>query len=432
MSAKPSRGASRREFLTSAGSFALGCAIAGPARAAMGPDDKFDLVIKGGDVLDPSQSLRGKRDIGIRHGVIEAVEGDIPAARALRVLDAGGKLVTPGLVDLHSHVYPYGSAIGIPADELVAHQCTTTCVSAGDAGANNFAAFRRFIVAQTRTRLYAFVHVANMGLAPFPVAELYNIDFAQVDVAAKAVAENADMVLGIKVRMSENVIAKNGIEPLKRAVAACVMAGTSAKVMCHIGGVETVALMSQILDTLRPGDILTHAYSGAPNIAGAFTNIIQDGRLLPAALAAKQRGVIFDVGHGGGSFDYTVAEPAIAQGATPDTISSDIHVFSGNTPGMPYLPWVMSKFMGLGFSLEQVVAMATVNPAKVINRLPKLGTLQVGAPGDVAIMELVEGPVSFVDTRNNKRDGRAYIKPVQTVSAGVPFGRPYNSPFAVR
>jgi dihydroorotase len=432
MFARSPRDASRREFLTSTASFLLGCAVAGPARAAMGPDDKFDLVIKGGDVLDPSQSLRGKRDIGIRYGVIEAVEGDIPAARALRVLEAGGKLVTPGLVDLHSHVYPYGSAIGIPADELVAHQCTTTCVSAGDAGANNLAGFRRFIVAQTRTRLYAFVHVANMGLAPFPVAELYNIDFAQVDVAAKAVAENADMVLGVKVRMSENVIAKNGLEPLKRAVAACAMAGTGAKVMCHIGGVETVALMSQILDTLRPGDILTHAYSGAPNIGGAFTNIIQDGRLLPAALAAKQRGVIFDVGHGGGSFDYTVAEPAIAQGATPDTISSDIHVFSGNTPGMPYLPWVMSKFMGLGFSLEQVVAMATVNPAKVINRLPKLGTLQVGAPGDVAIMELVEGPVSFVDTRNNKRDGRAYIKPVQTVSAGVPFGRPYNSPFAVR
>jgi dihydroorotase len=107
-------------------------------------------------------------------------------------------------------------------------------------------------------------------------------------------------------------------------------------------------------------------------------------------------------------------------------------VVSGNSPGMPYLPWVMSKFLGLGFTLDQVVAMATVNPAKVINRLPKLGTLQVGAPGDVAIMELVEGPVSFVDTRNNRRDGRAYLKPVQTVTAGVPFGRPYSSPFSVR
>ena len=141
---------------------------------------------------------------------------------------------------------------------------------------------------------------------------------------------------------------------------------------------------------------------------------------------------MFVVCHGGASFDYTVAEAAIAQGCPPDTISSDIHVVSGNTPGMPYLPWVMSKFIGLGFSLDQVIAMATVNPAKVISRIPKLGTLQIGAPGDVAIMELVEGAVSFVDTRNNMRNGHAYLKPVQTVTAGVPFGRPYSSPFSVR
>jgi len=425
-------GVSRRNFLASAGSFALAAGLGAPVRAAMGPNDKFDLVIKGGDVLDPSQNLRGRRDIGIRFGLVEAIENDIPVAKAERVIDAAGNLVTPGLVDLHSHVYPYGSAIGIPADELVPHQCTTTCVSAGDAGANNFAAFRRHIVAQTRTRLYAFVHIANVGLTPFPVAELYNIDFAQVDACARTIAENSDIALGAKVRMSENVIAKHGTEPLKRAILACEKSGTNAKIMCHIGGVETRELMSQILDLLRPGDILTHCYSGAPNIAGAFTNIVQDGKLLPAALAAKQRGVIFDIGHGGGSFDYTVAEAAIAQGAPPTTISSDIHVFSGNTPGMPYLPWVMSKFMGLGFTLDQVVAMATVAPAKIINRDPKLGTLQVGAPGDVAIMQLVEGPVSFVDTRNNKRDGKAYLKPVQTVRGGIAFGRPYSSPFAVR
>jgi dihydroorotase len=423
--------ASRRHILTGAASLALTAAGA-PAFAAMGPNDKFDLVIKGGEVLDPSQSMRGRRDIGIRYGMIEAVEPDIPAARAVRTIDAGGKLVTPGLVDLHCHVYPYGSAIGIPADELIAHQCTTTCVSAGDAGANNFAGFRRFIVAQTRTRLYAFVHIANIGLTPFPLPELYNLDFAQVEACAKAVAENADIAVGVKVRMSENVIARNGAEPLKRAIQACEMAGTGGRVMAHIGGVENVALMIEILDLLRPGDILTHAYSGAPNLAGAFTNIVQDGRLLPAARAAKQRGVIFDVGHGGGSFDYTVAEAAIAQGCPPDTISSDIHVVSGNTPGMPYLTWVMSKFLGLGFTLEQVVAMATINPAKIINRAPKLGTLQIGAPGDVAIMELVEGDVAFVDTRNNARNGRAYLKPVQTVTAGVAFGRPYALPFSVR
>jgi dihydroorotase len=228
------------------------------------------------------------------------------------------------------------------------------------------------------------------------------------------------------------VIARNGAEPLRRAIQACEMAGTGGRVMAHIGGVESVALMIQILDLLRPGDILTHAYSGLPNIAGAFTNIVQNGQLLPAALAAKRRGVVFDVGHGGGSFDFTVAEAAIAQGCPPDTISSDVHVVSGNTPGMPYLTWVMSKFLAMGYPLDQVVAMATVNPARSINRVPKLGTLQVGAPGDVAIMELVEGPVSFVDTRNNTRNGRAYLKPVQTVTAGVAFGRPYALPFSVR
>jgi len=189
--------------------------------------------------------------------------------------------------------------------------------------------------------------------------------------------------------------------------------------------------MSQILDLLRPRDILTHCYSGAPNLGGKFTNIVQEGRLLPAALEAKRRGVSFDVGHGGGSFDYTIAEAAIAQGAGPDTISSDMHVFSGNTPGMPFLTWVMSKFLNMGFTLEQVVAMATVNPARAIDKLPKLGTLQVGAPGDVTMLEVVEGPVEFVDTRNNKRQGKAFLRPVQTVNGGIVYGRPYSAPFSV-
>jgi dihydroorotase len=423
---------SRRDALGAGGSLALAVVLSRPGNAAMAPDDKYDLVIKGGDVLDPSQSLRGRRDIGIRHGLIEAVEADIPAARALRMLDATGKLVTPGLVDLHTHVFPYGSAAGIPADELVPYTCTTTCVSAGDAGANNFAAFRRYIVAQTRTRLCSFVHISSIGLTAFPITELPTIDYADVDSCARTVAENSDIAIGVKVRMSQAIIGKLGLEPLKRAIAACEKAGTGGKVMVHIGGVETRELMVQILNMMRPGDVLTHAYTGAPNLSGDFTNIVQDGVLIPAAFSAKQRGVIFDVGHGGASFDFTVAQAAILQGGTPDTISSDIHVVSGNTAGMPYLMWVMSKFLGLGFPLDQVVAMVTVNPAKVIGRVPKLGTLQVGAPGDVAIMELVEGPVSFVDTRNNRREGHEYLKPVGTVTGGVPFGRPYNSPFSVR
>jgi len=402
------------------------------ALAAMGPNDKFDVVIRNANVLDPSQGLSGLRDIGIRYGQIAAIDTSIPGDRGHRVMDAGKKLVTPGLIDLHCHTYPYGSAIGIPADELVAHQCTTTVVSAGDAGANNFAAYRRFIVPASRTRQYAFVHIAVAGLAGFPVPELFNIDYAQPEAAARAVAENADIVLGVKVRMSENVIARHGIEPLRRAIAACDMSGVPAKVMCHIGGVSDRELMSKILDMFRPGDVLTHCYSGAPNNAGMGTNIVQDGKLLPAALAAKRRGVMFDIGHGGGSFDYTIAEAAIAQGCPPDTVSSDVHVFSGNTPGMPYLPWVMSKMIGMGYSLSEVVTMATATPAHIIGRLPKHGTLQVGAPADLSMFDVVEGPVEFVDTRNNKRQGKMYLKPAGTVVAGVPFGRPYQSPFSTR
>lgn len=423
---------SRRHFVKTGTSLAAWGLLPGVAVAAMGPTDKFDLLIRNANVMDPSQGLAGKRDIGIRYGVIEAIAPSIPADRALRVMDAADKLVTPGLIDLHCHTFPYGSAIGIPADELVAHQCTTTVVSAGDAGANNFAGFRRFAVPASRTRQFAFVHIAVAGLAGFPVPELFNIDYAQVEVAARAVAENADMVLGIKVRMSENVIARHGLEPLKRAIKACEMSGVPAKVMCHIGGVADRELMSQILDLLRPGDVLTHCYSGAPNNAGLGTNIVQDGKLLPAALAAKRRGIVFDIGHGGGSFDYTIAEAAIAQGCPPDTISSDVHVFSGNSPGMPYLPWVMSKMIGLGFSMPEVISMATTAPARVISRIPKHGTLQIGAPADLSILEIVEGPVSFVDTRENKREGKVFLRPSGTVVAGVAFGRPYQAPFTVR
>ena len=385
-------------------------------------DEKFDLVIRGGEVVDPSQSLRGHRDVGIRWGRVAAVEPSIDPGRTLQAIDAKGHLVVPGLVDLHAHVYAQGSALGLPADELAPFTATTTYVSSGDAGSGNFSALRHYIIAQARSRIFAFVHISRIGLAGFPVGETLNIDYADVDDAAKTVAENADVVLGVKVRMSKNVVGTHGLEPLVRAIAAAERAGPGFRVQCHIG--DAPGELSALLDRLRPGDILTHAYSGAGN------NIVQDGRLLPAALAAKQRGVIIDVGHGGGSFDYTVAEPAMAQGLVPDTISSDIHAVSGNTPGQPYLPWVMSKFLNLGLDLEQVIAMATVNPARVIGRVEKLGTLEVGAPADVSILQLVEEPVTFVDTRGNRRDGKRWLKPIQAIRAGRPFGRPYPMPFA--
>jgi dihydroorotase len=403
--------------------FLLGCGAAGasawlPTALAT---QRFDLLIRGGEVIDPSQGLRARRDVAIHWGRIAAIEADIDPAGAAQSIDAAGKLVVPGLVDLHSHVYPQGSALGLPADELAPYTCTTTYVSCGDAGANNFSALRHYIVAQARSRIFAFVHIANMGLAGFPVSETLNLDYADVDAAARTVAENRDLVLGVKVRISKNVVGGNGIEPLRRAIAAAERAGGGARVMCHIG--DAPGELSTLLDLLRPGDILTHAYSGAGN------NVVRDGRVLPAALDAKRRGVIVDVGHGAGSFDYTVAEPAIEQGLTPDTLGSDIHALSGNSPGKPFLPWVMSKFLNLGFSLEQVIAAATAAPARIIDRVDKLGTLQPGAPADVAILELIEEPVRFVDTRGHARAGGRWLKPVQTIRAGRPFGPPYPMPF---
>ena len=426
---------SRRDFLASSTAAAAGGALAGPAHAqapihlaqaagapsprGFDPADaalKYELVVANGDVLDPSQKLRGKRDIGIRYGQIAAIAPSIPANRSVQRIDVSGKLVTPGLVDLHTHFCPH-LGLGLPPDELVGITGTTTAVSAGDAGWHTWGVFRHLALASSRTRLFSFVHISSIGLAGgLAPGEMLNIDYANVDGCAKVVAENPDAVLGVKVRITDAVVGQNGLEPLRRALRAAEMAGKGVPVMCHIGAAP--GNLSDLLDLLRPGDILTHAYSGAGN------NTVQSGQLLPAARAAKQRGVVIDVGHGGGSFDFTVCEPAMQQGMPPDTISSDIHSVSINTAGYPTLPWVMSKFLALGLSLDEVVARATVEPAKVIGRVSGLGTLQVGAPADLAIMDVVDGPVEFVDTRNNKRSGQRKLVPFLTIRGGRPFGRP--------
>jgi dihydroorotase len=426
---------SRRDFLASSTAAAASGALGGSAQAqtpmlvaqatgapaprGFDPADpalKYELVVANGDVLDPSQKLRGKRDIGIRYGQIAAITASIPPDRSVQRIDVGGRLVTPGLVDLHTHLCPH-LGLGLPADELVGITCTTTAVSAGDAGWHTWGVFRHLALANSRTRLFSFVHISSIGLAGgLAPGEMLNIDYANVDGCAKVVAENPDAVLGVKVRITDSVVGQNGLEPLRRALRAAEIAGKGMRVMCHIGSAP--GSLSDLLDLLRPGDILTHAYSGAGN------NTVQNGQLLAAAKAAKQRGVIIDVGHGGGSFDFTVCEPAMQQGMPPDTISSDIHSVSINTPGYPTLPWVMSKFLALGMPLEEVVARATVEPAKVIGRVPGLGTLQVGAPADLAVMDVVDGAVEFVDTRNNKRTGQRKLMPYLTIRGGRPFGRP--------
>jgi dihydroorotase len=365
------------------------------------------------------------RDVAIKNGQIAALLGRGAAVKSLQSIDAAGKIVTPGLVDMHAHYYHQVSGIGLPADEMMGLTATTTGVDAGDAGYSTFPGFRHFIVGAARTRHFAFVHIAAIGLAGDPIAigELLNIDYAQVDKCAKAVAENRDIVLGVKVRLSKNVVGNNGIEPLKRALAAAEIAGPWARVMAHIGNCD--APLSEVLDLMRPGDIITHMYSGA----FGQNNIVQDGTLLPAALRAKRRGVLFDVGHGGGSFDFTICEAAMRGGLMPDTISSDVHSASIQSPSVPLFPNVLSKFLALGMGLDETIARATHIPAGIIDRVPNLGTLRVGAPADVAVFDLVEGPTTFLDTMGNVRPGTRRLVPTNVIKGGRPFGLPFPNPF---
>jgi dihydroorotase len=389
------------------------------------PNLKYDLVVAGGTVIDPSQKLHARKDVGIKNGQIAAVADSIPASRATQIYDAAGNLVTPGFVDLHCHYYHQVSRIGLPADEMMGLTATTTGVDAGDAGYSTFSGFRHHVIGQSRTRLFAFIHISAIGLTgdPIRIGELLNIDYADVDNCARAVAENRDVCLGVKVRMSKNVVGQNGMEPLRRAIRAAEIAGPWARVMCHIGNAPVP--LAELLDAMRPGDIVTHAYSNA----GETNAIVAGGKVLPQALEARRRGVIFDVGHGGGSFDFTVAEPAMQQGLVPHTISSDVHSVSIQSPGKPLLPWVVSKFLSLGVSLDDAIAKATVEPARIIDRVAGLGTLQMGAPADLAVLRLVEGPVTFVDTNKHERRGIAYLDPVKTIRQGRPFGFPFPDPF---
>ncbi|MFL5425537.1 MAG: amidohydrolase/deacetylase family metallohydrolase [Myxococcales bacterium] len=428
---------SRREFLAANAAAALSAAAAPAAQGetkqgalplAFDPKDpnlKYDLLVAGGTVIDPGQKLHARRDVAIKNGQIAAIEESIAKTRAAQVIDATGNLITPGLVDLHCHYYHQVSRIGLPADEMMGLTATTTGVDAGDAGYSSFPGFRHHVIGQSRTRLFAFIHISAIGLAgdPLKIGEMLNIDYADVDSCARAVAENRDVCLGVKVRLSKNVVGQNGIEPLRRAIKAAQIAGPWARVMCHIGNAPVP--LAEVLDMMRPGDIVTHTYSNA----GETNAIVAGGKLLPQALEARRRGVIFDVGHGGGSFDFTIAESAMKQGLEPDTISSDVHSASIQSPGKPLLPWVVSKFLSLGISLDAAIAKATVEPARIIDRVPGLGTLQIGAPADVAVFRLVEGPVTFVDTNKHERPATQYLDPVKTIRQGRPFGFPFPDPF---
>jgi dihydroorotase len=361
----------------------------------------YDLVIKGGRVIDPSVGLDAERDVAITRGRIAAVEANI-AADAVETIDARGKIVAPGLIDIHTHAGR--SKEGPP---MCLQDGVTCWVDAGSGGADNIdqvAAIARGAPQLGR----ALVNIARTGVIS-PGGELHDINSANVALAQGAIARNRDVVVGVKARLSNNVAGPNDLEALRRAQEAA--APFNLPVMIHVG--QNYSPMRAILALLKRGDIVTHMY--APGMNG----ILDDkGVLFPEVTAARRRGVLFDFGNGvADHFDWDTVEKATKQGLWPDTFSTDWSVTS-KTTGVVDLPNVMSKFIMFGMPLSQIIACATVNAARVFPSFDDRGTLNVGAPADVAILELREGAFEFLDNYKGVRSGRQRLFPAGTVLAG--------------
>jgi dihydroorotase len=361
----------------------------------------YDLVIKGGRVIDPSLGIDTARDVAIAGGRIAAVEANIAAESAAEVLDARGKLVVPGLVDIHTH-----AARSKDGPALSLKDGVTAYVDAGSQGADRIE--ETIAVAKAGPNLgRVLVNIARAGIRPD--GDLMDLSRADVSVARGAIARNRDMIVGVKARLSDNVAGWNDLEALRRAQEAA--APFDLPVMIHMG--QSVSPMRAILALLKRGDIVTHCYAPAPN------GILDDnGRLLPEVLAARRRGIWFDFGNGrNGHVTWDVAERAMAQGFAPDTFSTDWNTESPKT-GVIDFPNVMSKFLLLGMPLDQVIARATSVPARVFDVLNDRGTLNVGAPADVAVLELKDGTFEFLDNYEGKRSGKQRLFPVATVIGG--------------
>jgi dihydroorotase len=373
--------------------------------------EAFDLLLMNGTVLDPVSGRQQALDVGIVGARIAAIQPGLSRDGAKRVLDARGCYVTPGLIDFHIHSYWGVSPYGFDADPVCMASGVTTAVDAGSSGPVNFPGFKRFIAEQARTRMLALVCLAGHGVLSAP-GELSDIRFADPEGAARSVAEHSGVAVGIKVRLHRGSVGGNGREALRLALRAG--AASHAPVMVHIG--DTGVTIEEIVETLRPGDIVTHCYTPKrPSI------VDEAGRLRAAVRRAHERGVLFDVGHANGHFDFDLVRRAIGDGLAPDTISSDLHGRMGPSNPVVDLPTTMSKFLALGLSLEQVVAACTVNPAHAIGWQDRLGALEVGREADIAVLELVKGPARLRDCVGGELIANERITVRSTIRSGEVF-----------
>ncbi|HUK35260.1 MAG TPA: amidohydrolase/deacetylase family metallohydrolase [Vicinamibacterales bacterium] len=412
---------SRRAFLGTLGSAAValpqlsghtirfGADLAAAAPAVGQAAASYDLLIKGGRVIDPSRKLSGPMDVAIANGKIAAVAANIPAGQARNVFDARGKLVTPGLINVHAHLYIYGNTVTVDPEPVGFPAGVTTAIDAGSAGANTFLGFRKFVIDTSPLRIYAMLNIAIIGNYG---NELYlNMSLINARSAIRLINEQRDRIVAVKVRINgiHDELATD-VEVLKRAREAAD--ATGLPIMMHWSNEPDLLAM------LKPGDILTHPFPTAtprmPNLFGG-----QPGKVLPQILELKSRGILTDAQAGTSHHSWDVSEKAFSQGWIPDLISTDIGSKTPQTPNGQLLPWVMTQFLYLGLTVEQIIERVTVTPTKVFKFSEKVGTLEPGVTADVTVIDLQEGNFELVDQQGTKRMAKQKFVPVATVHGGT-------------
>ena len=373
----------RRTVLRTLGTVALSAPSAWPQH-----ERRYNILIKNGEVRDPSRSFRQKADVAILDGKVAAIEANIPADRALDVIDAKGLYVTPGLVDLHTHIHT-GLGIGIDADTVAARSGTTTWVDAGTFAYNQIKGFRRFIVNPAQSRIFGYVYLYPNNRNPDedPVKYIRGV----IDATGKAAVENRDIILGVKFQVGSNMNGRYSPPFLKIARELCDR--SKLPLMAHISFAPPST--DEVMELMRPGDVVTHCFN--THTLGILDS---KGKIKSSVKDARSRGVLFDVGHGNGSFNFKIARQALDQGFLPDSISTDIYDLNINGPVYD-MPTTMSKFLHLGMRFDDILLRSTANPAKAVDRIPGMGTLTAGGPADVALLEMVEGRFQLVDAQKN-------------------------------
>ena len=422
MTVRPSPAPSRRDFLKGmAGFVAFGDKpdelrrsfvpeISRPGLASEemgeGRHRAFDIIVAGGHVIDPASGRDAVGDVGIEGGRVTQVADRLSTAEAGRVIDATGKYVTPGLIDMHVHVYG-GAQVGVQPEAVGLAKGVTTLIDGGSAGATTFAGFREYIIRPARTRVLALLNTSSPGMTV--PNELSDLRYVDPEAAVRTIEENRDVIVGIKVRMLAGIPGGGDVEVMRLTREAADAVGLP--IMVHIGG--QTSPLPVILEHLRPGDIVTHALRRQGSVLGP------GGDVYPAVREAIERGIYLDIGHGRGNLDFDTAEAVLAQGIQPHTISSDVH--RGNVAGPVFgLPTTLSKFLQMGMTMSEVVRASTSAPAEIFN-LP-YGSLAEGATADLSVLELAEGSYEFVDSGGKRRAATRRLVPYVTLLGGREHG----------